>query len=290
MTDKRADEVPDRDFERMMRQGLQDLADEAPAYEPTRAAHEIPTRPGRSRPVALLAAAAVVVAVAAVALWTRTGNPDSNGDSGRDGAASCPSTLRVDGRSYVSAGDLQRIPIHGARVGTATLPGGCTDNIGTDLNGNTTGPDTEPDYTADAYLVPDVPASEAVMANGKVWVNATRTTPPAAVIEARTPQPCTFVEPTAVTGTLVAVHSRKPPRVDGDVRAPFTGALYSTDPALTAGRWEAVLVRFHVPAGGEVPSLGDMRKILYKAQPARVRLHCAAGYAADSVQLATDGQ
>jgi hypothetical protein len=289
MSDHEEGRAGGRTFDQVLSQGLEDLAADAPDRVTPPPEGRPGEQPGerhdrrRRAPVVLLgAAAAAAVVVAGVAVWTQAGGSGTDGPGGQ-GSASCAATLRVDGRKYVSAGDLKRIPVPGSRVGTARLPGGCDDSGGTAEHSD------DPDYTRDAYLVPGVPAADAVFADDGIWVNAELTSLPAAVIEARTPQPCTLPDRSVVTGRLESVHPSTPPRVDGDVRAPFSASLSSTDPALTGGRWQSVIIRFRVPAGSDVPALKEMRGLLYRGEAARVLLGCSgSGYVSDNVQVADD--
>ncbi|QWZ09723.1 hypothetical protein KRR39_08290 [Nocardioides panacis] len=231
------------------------------------------------------AAAAAAVAVVAVNALTSVGGSDRG--TGGGGGASCPSSLRVAGHEYRSAGDLLREPVPGARVGKALLPGGCVDGGGSSRDGTTVTNAPEPDYTVDAFKVPGVSVDDAVLANGKIWVNEERTSLPPAVVDSRREQPCALASVSVVTGKLVNVHPKRAPKVDGDVTAPFTASLYSSDRALTGGRWQTVLVGFRVPAEGDVTGLAGMRDLLYKGKTAEVRLRCAgAKYVADSVKVA----
>lgn len=146
-------------FEEELRQSLHDAAGASPAFQLPEAVHQgrsgaAPARRGRTRARWVAVAAAIAVAITCAGVLWALQRPEPP-------LTSCAGELIVDGRTYVGWGDLVSVPRAEQSIGTGTVPA-CSD--GSDAS------DDEPARTVELFQVPGVDPSQAVFAEGRVWI------------------------------------------------------------------------------------------------------------------------
>lgn len=260
--------APDDKLDRTLRWNLQALAQDAPPYDPE---HRRSNGGGWKLPAAAVAGAALgVVAWGAVLLTDSAHEPP--------GEAVCPNRLIVAGTEYIPAGDLQRMPVSAGLISSGSLPGGCDDGGGANAR-----------HTIDVHSIPGVPPHEAVLAGDKVWVNGTLSKLPSTVQHLREPITCRLNSILTVRGDILSADSATAPKFDGDLTAPYTLELRTSDPRLTQGdEWRWVIVRMRGLDEAAVPSRDAFREMLYAGKPAEVALRCEGPrFVAQKVGLAS---
>jgi hypothetical protein len=181
-----------------LRRSLREAADAATFAEPTSARPQAlvvaPERLVRRRhPAVLLAAALAVLVAGAGALWA-VQRPDP-------AVTSCAAVLVADGRTYVAWGDLVSVPRAERAVGTGIVPA-CSDT--------SRASDGAPARTLQLYQVLDVDASQAVLAEGQVWI-ADNSEVPASLRALTAPVPCRVRGSATVTGTINGIDPQAVP-------------------------------------------------------------------------------
>lgn len=261
-----------------LRRDLATAAEEADIshrFTPDQAAcgHRRQRRPLTGR--LLLAAAAVTVLGASVSTWALVG-----GDGDAPGETSCSLGLRWQGRTYTSFGELRRVPLGGADLGTGTVPG-CNDG-----NGASGG------YRVRVSAIPGVDPEVGVIGDdGNVYVPRGQERQTAQLTDLDESLPCTVPTGTAAVGTLVSVPANWSLKVDG---APYTAQFHTERPTNASGdgfpfgRYSAVTIPVRVTAdtaGGTDGAL--LTRALNSDRPVSVTLACdGSRYVAQAIELA----
>lgn len=201
------------DIENRLRDRLADAATAAPRFHGlTAEPRALRARLRNRSTLTSSVAAAVVLLVGGVGVaWWAAGRA---GDSPRD--ATCPAQLVLAGRTYVGRGPVVRMPRPGPGLGTAR-PVPCKDSEGR-------GP-TKP---VEAFTVPGVPATAAILTDDGIWLGKDLRTVPPAIQELDTPVRCTGAGAVRATGKLVSIDAQ-PVGQDFSFQAPYTAQLVLTD-------------------------------------------------------------
>ena len=245
------------DFETRLRHDLDRAADLAPAFRGVAAdrAAGIAARPHRSRTPGWrgLALAAAVAAVAATTplWWPGADSPSEE--------ASCAAVMEAGTVRYVAHGEVLRVPRPGRDLGAATVLG-CSDVA---------------DRAVRAAALPGVDVTEAVLADGSVWVVDGGRVPEEVQILSR-PVRCSAAGTQTVGGDWVAVRGAQPEQ-DGALRAPYVALIQAdTGDSLPLETWSSVRVEVEVTprtAGGADPGL--VGRALQGGVPVQAEVTCA---------------
>lgn len=261
------------DIENRLRDRLADAATAAPQFRGLTADPRALRARLRNRSTLTSSlAAAVVLLVGAVGVaWWASGRA---GDTPRN--ATCPAQLVLAGRTCVGRGPVVRMPRPGPGLGTAR-PVSCKDSEGR-------GP-TKP---VEAFTVPGVPATAAILTDDGIWLGKDLRTVPPAIQELDTPVRCTGASAVRATGKLVSIDAQ-PVGQDSSFQAPYTAQLVLTDgngPLLED--YQAVTIEVLVSsatASGE--DRGLLRAALGDGRAVTADLRCdKARFAATSLALA----
>ena len=209
------------------------------------------------------AAAAVVAVGATVPLWWP-------GDESPREQASCAGTMEMGALRYVEHGELLRVPRPGRDLGAATILA-CLDVA---------------DRAVRATALPSVEPTEAVLADGSVWV-AEGEPAPADLQVLSEPVRCRGAGTQTLGGAWVSVHGDVPEQ-DGALQPPYVALVQAdTGEALPLETWSSVRVKVRVTArtvGGSDPEL--VRRTLQGGAPLETVVTCAGGrFVASSLAL-----
>jgi hypothetical protein len=246
--------MDDQRLDREVSARLARLASAAPDYDPTHSSAGSRRFGGRTVLLAGLVAASVVAGAAG--LVSLLGPDDQSGQ------ASCAKELTYDGARYVAIGDIVRMPAPGGSLPQPARREPCDDG-----NGAVAAQDIL------AATLPGADPAAALVAGGDVWVNVALDQDPPAVEDARRPLMCTLTEPVTVKAEIFSLEPELEPRFDGDVRAPYTAELRSTDRTLALDGYDWVMIT--ASGEGSAPDEATVRQVLYDGKPAAVTLECA---------------
>lgn len=186
----------------------------------------------------------------------------SQAGGGGNGAASCVALIKYQGHDYLGHGDLKRDPATTGRQVTATIPG-CDDTGGQ-------GP-ADPDETVKVNELADVPLETAFLGGNGIYIREGRELPAATRIWFRAPRCATAGRFRLVTDWL-GVTSRKKPRFDGDIRAPYRLEVHVNK---GPGKYLGTTITVHADATAQ-PALGpkDVKASLWEGRRLVVVASC----------------
>ena len=181
----------------------------------------------------------------------------------------CAARMRFEGRTYHGV-SLVRMPRTDGVLGTGIIP---------DCDGKTVAERVR------VSRVDGVPAADALMVHGEVWVTGPRDRLPESLREADRKVPCTGT--TRFTGTWLGADAEE----DGNdvLHPPYNARFEAREGAgLPLDRWAEVQVEARITQGtSPVPSRDFVHRALGEARPVTVAAHCEGKrFEVDEIALA----